>query len=129
VLRIALAAGAFGVALILSIGFFGNRTAAGDPYGRAPAGYVPQFAPNPRSFEIGWRPDEQLASLGERLFFDTRLSATGRTACASCHDPRYSFAEPRRVSLSDNGKPGQRAVAARCQLSPQPDVGRQIPRA
>jgi cytochrome c peroxidase len=108
VLRIALAAGALGAALILSIGFFGHRTAAGDPYGRAPGGYTPQSAPGPRPFEIGLRPDEQLAALGERLFFDTRMSATGRTACASCHDPRYSFAEPRRVSLSDNGKPGRR---------------------
>jgi len=59
-----LAAGALGATLILSIGFFANRTAAGDPYGRTPGGYVPQFAPGPRPFEIGWRPDEQLVALG-----------------------------------------------------------------
>jgi cytochrome c peroxidase len=111
-LRGALAAGAFGAALVFSIGFFGSRTAAGDPHGRVPGGYVSQFAPGPRPFEIGWRPDEQLAALGERLFFDTRLSGTGRTACASCHEPRYSFAEPRRVAISDNGKPGRRNAPA-----------------
>ena len=31
------------------------------------------------------------AALGKALFFDTRLSADGRVACASCHDPLKSF--------------------------------------
>src|SRR5215510_14435060 len=48
------------------------------------------------------------ASLGEKLFFDTRLSRTGGTACASCHRPEYAFAEPRRVSISDSGRRGER---------------------
>jgi cytochrome c peroxidase len=48
------------------------------------------------------------ASLGEKLFFDTRLSRTGRTACASCHRPEYAFAEPRLVSISDSGRRGER---------------------
>src|SRR5262249_198994 len=43
-----------------------------------------------------------------KLFFDTRLSRTGTTACASCHRPEYAFAEPRRVSISDNGTRGGR---------------------
>ena len=120
--RGALAAGAFGAALVLSIGFFANRTATGDPYGRTPGGYVSQFAPGPRPFEIGWRPDEQLVALGERLFFDTRMSTTGRTACASCHDPRYSFAEPRRVSLSDNGKPGRRNAPSLLDVGFRPNL-------
>jgi cytochrome c peroxidase len=49
-----------------------------------------------------------LALLGRRLFFDVRLSRTGTTACASCHDPAYYFAEPRRVSISDTGRRGRR---------------------
>jgi cytochrome c peroxidase len=48
------------------------------------------------------------ASLGEKLFFDTRLSRTGATACASCHRPEYAFAEPRQVSISDSGRRGAR---------------------
>ena len=87
-----------------------------------PAAYVPQLAPGARSFEIGWRPDEQLAALGERLFFDTRMSATGRTACASCHDPRYGFAEPRRVSISDNGKPGRRNAPSLLDVGLRPSL-------
>ena len=60
--------------------------------------------------ELGNSPEynERLASLGERLFFDVRLSANGRTACASCHNPDYVFAEPRRVSITDSGRHGRR---------------------
>jgi cytochrome c peroxidase len=47
-------------------------------------------------------------SLGEKLFFDTRLSRTGATACASCHRPEYAFAEPRQVSIADSGRRGER---------------------
>jgi cytochrome c peroxidase len=31
--------------------------------------------------------DPRAAALGERLFFDTRLSANGRVSCGTCHDP------------------------------------------
>jgi cytochrome c peroxidase len=70
-----------------------------DPFGR------PFAPPDHRGSE--WRGD-RLASLGQKLFFDPRLSGSGTTACASCHDPRYAFAEPRRVSISDGGRPGRR---------------------
>ncbi|MEO8334995.1 MAG: cytochrome c peroxidase [bacterium] len=39
----------------------------------------------------------QLVALGERLFNDTRLSATNGRSCASCHDPRRGFADGLRV--------------------------------
>ena len=52
--------------------------------------------------------DNTLAVLGQKLFFDARLSRTGTTACASCHHPGYAFAEPRRVSVSDSGNAGRR---------------------
>jgi cytochrome c peroxidase len=35
--------------------------------------------------------DRHAAELGERLFFDTRLSANGRVSCGTCHDPRREF--------------------------------------
>src|SRR5690242_9320383 len=38
-----------------------------------------------------WADDPSAAKLGERLFFDTRLSSNGEVACASCHDPRKDF--------------------------------------
>ena len=32
---------------------------------------------------------------------------TGTTACATCHDPAYAFAQPARVSQSDSGRLGR----------------------
>jgi cytochrome c peroxidase len=46
--------------------------------------------------------------LGERLFFDGRLSADGTVACASCHDPARAFADGRPVSIGIDGRVGQR---------------------
>ena len=39
----------------------------------------------------------EAAALGRRLFFDTRLSANGRVACASCHLPERGFQDGRPV--------------------------------
>jgi len=53
-------------------------------------------------------PDE-LASLGQALFFDTHLSANRTQSCASCHDPEHAFIDGRdngvagAVSLGDDG--------------------------
>jgi len=35
--------------------------------------------------------DARAAALGERFFFDTRLSGDGRVSCGTCHDPRREF--------------------------------------
>ena len=35
--------------------------------------------------------DPRAARLGERLFFDTRLSADGKVACGTCHQPDRDF--------------------------------------
>jgi cytochrome c peroxidase len=35
--------------------------------------------------------DPRAADLGRRLFFDTRLSANGRVACSTCHQPDRTF--------------------------------------
>ena len=37
--------------------------------------------------------DPGAAGLGRTLFFDERLSGTGEISCATCHDPRKSFAD------------------------------------
>jgi len=47
-------------------------------------------------------------ALGEKLFFDGRLSADGTVACASCHDPARAFTDGRRVSTGIKGRVGQR---------------------
>lgn len=35
-----------------------------------------------------------LAELGEKIFKDPSLSASGKTSCASCHDEAHAFAQP-----------------------------------
>lgn len=39
------------------------------------------------------------ARLGQILFFDTSLSASGRQGCFSCHDAGHGFADPGMVSV------------------------------
>lgn len=52
----------------------------------------------------------ELAELGEALFFDTSLSLNRTQACASCHNPATAFTDSRdngtrgAVSLGDDGK-------------------------
>src|SRR6266542_1557165 len=46
--------------------------------------------------------------LGERLFFDGRLSADGTVACSTCHDPARAFTDGRPTSMGFKGRIGQR---------------------
>jgi cytochrome c peroxidase len=46
--------------------------------------------------------------LGQRLFFDGRLSADGTVACSSCHDPARAFTDRRAVSIGIKGRVGER---------------------
>jgi len=55
-----------------------------------------------------------LAELGRKLFFDPRLSVSGKLACASCHDPRFAYG-PRpghaiAVGGRDQAQQGTRAI-------------------
>ncbi len=47
-------------------------------------------------------------ALGEKLFFDTRLSVDDTVSCATCHDPKHAFAEPKPVAEGVQGKKGAR---------------------
>lgn len=52
-------------------------------------------APSDPSNAVESRPEA--VALGRRLFFDTRLSANGAVACATCHDPEKRFQDGRPV--------------------------------
>jgi cytochrome c peroxidase len=69
---------------------------------KAPLGLpaVPIPADNP--------PTADTVALGRKLFYEPRLSVDGTVSCASCHDPRAGFADPRRFSLGVGGKSGAR---------------------
>ena len=47
-------------------------------------------------------------ALGEKLFFDGRLSADGTVACATCHNPARAFTDGRPTSVGFKGRVGQR---------------------
>lgn len=47
--------------------------------------------------------DARKALLGRVLFYDTALSATGETSCASCHLQDKAFADPKAFSDGING--------------------------
>ena len=56
----------------------------------------------------------EMTELGRSMFFDPGLSASGKQACASCHDPKFAYGPPnaRAVQLggSSGTLPGTRAV-------------------
>lgn len=63
----------------------------------------------PRGFPLPYVPADNPMSparvaLGRRLFFDTRLSVTGRLSCGSCHDPRRAYSDGRRVAVGATGE-------------------------
>lgn len=42
--------------------------------------------------------------LGEMLFFDPRLSGTGKMSCASCHAPELGWSDGKAKTIGKNGK-------------------------
>jgi cytochrome c peroxidase len=47
-------------------------------------------------------------SLGQRLFFDRRLSVNGTVSCSTCHDPALAFTDRKPTSVGIQGRVGQR---------------------
>ena len=50
----------------------------------------------------------ELAALGSDLFWDPKLSASGKMACGSCHFPQLGWATNDARSINDSGKPTSR---------------------
>jgi cytochrome c peroxidase len=94
---------------------------AGTPPQKLPPVPVPGPLAMPRSLEqVGVPVQQALAeipsdnpqtpekiALGEKLFFDPRLSVDDTVACASCHDPDRAFTDGRTTSVGVKGRVGQ----------------------
>jgi cytochrome c peroxidase len=83
------------LAVALALLTFGGAARAASP--ALPPGFDPPFVPadNPQT--------PARVALGERLFFDPRLSVTGRYTCASCHDPKRAFTDGRTLAVGAHG--------------------------
>src|SRR5260370_13998525 len=47
-------------------------------------------------------------SLGQKLFFEPRLSADGTVSCSTCHSPDLAFTDRKPTSVGSKGRVGQR---------------------
>lgn len=56
------------------------------------------LGPVPADASNRYADDPGAAALGHQLFFDTRLSSTGRVACATCHLPAQHFQDGRPLA-------------------------------
>ncbi|MBK8311049.1 MAG: cytochrome-c peroxidase [Chitinophagaceae bacterium] len=46
---------------------------------------------------------KDIIELGKSLFFDTRLSGSGKISCASCHDPKLNWTDGKEKSIGHEG--------------------------
>lgn len=60
---------------------------------RAIAGSLSPLPPLPKQLSNRFADDPAAARLGQRLFFDARLSRDGDLSCASCHSPGLGWAD------------------------------------
>ena len=51
---------------------------------------------------------EERVALGEKLFHETALSKDSTISCASCHDSKHAFTDPRRFSIGVRDQEGAR---------------------
>lgn len=56
---------------------------------------LPGIPPNPTNAHAD---NPEAARLGQRLFFEPRLSANGEISCATCHDPELGFSDGKALS-------------------------------
>jgi len=102
------------------------------PAGLAGATAENDGAPQDLAPRDGSPPDPPAAvvsQLGRLMFFDASLSASGKLACATCHDPRYAYGPPPGKAIAYGGKDlkqaGTRAVPSLRYLQGAPQFSEQ----
>jgi cytochrome c peroxidase len=109
-------------ASVVMVVLLATDTPASAQHARPPP--IPKAGPlaQPRSMrQVGLPVDQTLAAippdnpqtadkiaLGQKLFFDGRLSVDGTVACSTCHDPQRAFTDGRPTSIGVRGRSGQR---------------------
>ena len=49
-------------------------------------------------------PSKDKIALGEKLFFDKNLSASGTMSCATCHNPKKAYSDGLKLGLDNSGE-------------------------
>lgn len=63
--------------------------------------------PDANRMQMAAQPDfARMQAVGQVMFFDKALSASGRVSCASCHDPAHAFGPPNGLSVQPGGADG-----------------------
>lgn len=70
-------------------------------------GSLSELPPDPSNL---YGDDERAADFGHQLFFDTRLSADGDVACATCHLPELNFTDGLAVPIGGGARKTQTIV-------------------
>lgn len=83
--------------------------------------HVPLGLP-PVPFPADNPPTEASIALGRRLFYDNHFSKDNSLSCASCHDPKRSFADTRDLSLGVAGARGLRNAPTILNVAYTPDL-------
>jgi cytochrome c peroxidase len=78
---------------------FGAATGAAEPLVAEPALPWGADPPSHQAYERA----AAIAAVGQQLFTDTRLSASGSVSCASCHDPANHFSPANALSVQRGG--------------------------
>ena len=90
----ALAALVVAVSILAVIGYANGARDASPPQpvpGAIKDLWLGNLDPLPPDPSNRWADDADAADLGQRLFFDKRLSSDGRVACSTCHNPEAEF--------------------------------------
>ncbi len=90
-----------GAGLIGGLAWLGHGAAAA----KSPAPVA--APPDANRMQMQVQPDfARMQALGQVMFFDKGLSASGRVSCASCHDPAHAFGPPNGLSVQPGGADG-----------------------
>lgn len=75
--------------------------------GVAPRDAAAALPPDANRMQMAAQPDfARMQAVGRAMFFDQGLSASGRVACASCHDPAHAFGPPNGLAVQPAGASG-----------------------
>jgi cytochrome c peroxidase len=79
----------------------------------------PSFVPFPASDPFS----RAKADLGRIMFFDPRFSRSGRTACATCHQPSHGWTDGRGLAVNDAGEAMDRRTPSLIDIAWIPVLG------